>query len=60
MSDSFVVFGLAAVAAVAILYPMCIVKRIVHEYETGLLYRNGRLLRSTEAGVYRLCRFGLS
>lgn len=57
MSYSLVVFALAPVAALAILYPVCIVKKIVHEYEAGLLYRNGRLLRSTGAGVYRLCRF---
>jgi regulator of protease activity HflC (stomatin/prohibitin superfamily) len=52
----YLFWALAIVAAVTVLYRLLVIKKTVHDYETGLLYRNGRFVGRVGAGAHRLCR----
>ncbi len=52
----YLLYVLLVTAAVAGAYTLLIVKRVVHDYETGLFYRNGRFVGQVGSGAHRIWR----
>ncbi|MHC4063939.1 MAG: slipin family protein [Planctomycetota bacterium] len=51
-----VIYSLVGVGVAALIYHILIVKTVVHQYEAGLLYRNGRFRGRLDPGGHRIMR----